>query len=64
MAYTKLSRTASLKRDDMLAKKKKARIAKKKAAYAEEKAVGLQRSGSMPGKKAAYNTKTKTFKLK
>lgn len=64
MAVTTLSRTASLKRDDMNAKKKKVRVAKKKAAYAEEKAVGLQRSGSMQGKNASYNTKTKIFKLK
>lgn len=57
-----LSRTASLKRDNMNAKKKAARVAKSKAANSVERMRGLQRSGSMQGRQAVktrsgYRTK-------
>lgn len=48
-----LSRTMSLKRDGMLAKKKAVRVAKSKASNAVERARGLQRSGSKQGKQAS-----------
>lgn len=60
-----LSRTESLTRDDKNAAKKKARVTKSKAANSVERAKGLQRSGSTKGsKKAAYNTKSKTWRMK
>lgn len=59
-----LGRLASIKADKKKDAKVKAMKARKAVSKAEERARGLQRSGSMQGKRASYNTGSKTYKMK